>query len=297
MFVKLMSLLLLCLHFSQVQAVQIEASIKPLAQLIEPLLIAGDSVGILVRSGASPHDYALKVSDRQRLESADLVVWGGPLLERFLVKSLLDKKNTQVLELAQLSRLQWPSVDSDEGDTGLSAHHHDDHEHGDRDPHFWLNPVNAKVVAEIVSERLVTLNPTKKQQYKQRLNEFVEQLDRLDKVLLQQLQPVSAVGFAVYHRGYDHFVSRYQLNQLAYITLSPEQKPGARHLYQLREKLAGRAECVFVERGQQSGAARALAADLGLRTASVDPLGVDTGSYIELLSTMGDAFAGCLRQP
>ena len=165
MFVKLMSLLLLCLHFSHVQAVQVEASIKPLAQLIEPLLIAGDSVGILVRSGASPHDYALKVSDRQRLESADLVVWGGPSLERFLVKSLADKNTHQMLELAQLSGFEWPSVDSNKLTAGIHEHHHDDHEHDNSDPHFWLNPVNAKVVAEIVSERLVTLNPTKKHQY------------------------------------------------------------------------------------------------------------------------------------
>ena len=297
MFVKLMSLLLLCLHFSHVQAVQVEASIKPLAQLIEPLLIAGDSVGILVRSGASPHDYALKVSDRQRLESADLVVWGGPSLERFLVKSLADKNSHQVLEVAQLSRFELPSVDSNKLTAGIHEHHHDDHEHNSSDPHFWLNPVNAKVVAEIVSERLVTLNPTNKDQYKLRLREFVEQLGRLDKALSQQLQPVSDVGFAVYHRAYDHFVSRYQLNQLAYITLSPEHQPGARHLYQLREKLAGRAECVFIERGQHSGAASALAADLELRTAIVDPLGVDSNSYIELLSTMGESFLECLRQP
>ena len=298
MFVKLMSLLLLCLHFSHVQAIQIEASIKPLAQLIEPLLIAGDSVGVLVRSGASPHDYALKVSDRQRLENANLVVWGGPLLERFLVKALADKKSTQVLELAQLSRLQSPSVGIDRVAANLNEDQHEhEHEHGDSDPHFWLNPINAKIIAETVSERLVTLNPKKSQQYKQRLSLFVEQLDHLDQVLSQQLQPVNTVGFAVYHRAYDHFVSRYQLNQLAYITVSPEQQPGARHLYQLREKLAGRAECVFVERGQHLGAASALAADLELRTATVDPLGVDTDSYIELLSTIGDAFVGCLNTP
>ena len=39
---------------------------------------------LLVDAGQSPHTYALKPSEAQALEAADLVVWVGPVLEPFL---------------------------------------------------------------------------------------------------------------------------------------------------------------------------------------------------------------------
>lgn len=287
--------LLLLLPISAVQAVQamqVEVSIKPLALIIEPLLLPGDSVSVLVRPGASPHDYALKASDLQRINGADLLVWTGPELERFLVKPLREKPAGQLIALSDLSTLHWPHLDTEELEFDHSHDH--GHYHGERDPHFWLDPYNAKFIAEHVSERLISMAPSKNDDYKEKLAKFLVMLDELDQTLSTRLKPYSGVGFAVFHRGYDHFVGRYHLNQLAYITLSPEQKPGARHLYELRKNLAGAAKCVFVEGNSNMRSAENLAADLNIKTAMLDPLGVDSRSYDEMMMQMGSTFSSCL---
>lgn len=293
MFFRLCTIgLLFLLPISAAKAVQVEVSIRPLALIIEPLLLEGDSVEVLVRSGASPHDYALKASDLKRINSADLLVWTGPELERFLVKPLRQKPAHKLLTLSKMPSMHWPHLDTEE----LEFDHKDDHahEHGDRDPHFWLDPHNAKYIAKKVSERLVLINPKHKEEYSLRLSSFLAQVEQLQSVLSAALKPYSHVGFAVFHRGYDHFVGRYQLNQLAYITLSPEQKPGARHLYELRKNLAGSAACVFIERGSNMRAAENLATDLGIDTAMLDPLGVDSRSYNDMMLQMAATFTSCL---
>lgn len=288
-------LLMLCSVVAvPVKAVQIETSIKPLALLLEPLLLPGDSINSVVVAGASPHDYALKVSEIQRLHHADLVVWIGPELERFLQKPIASLEADKVMQLSQLPAIVWPHLESEElALSDLDGDHHD-HDHGDQDPHLWLNPRNAIVVATYVSQRLAEINPAEQQAYANRLADYVVQLQQYDSELEQQLQPLQGQGFVVYHRGYDHFVSRYQLKQLGYITLTPEQKPGARHLYQLRKTLAGKAQCIFIEPGREQGAAESLARDLNLQSAQVDPLGSEAGSYIELLAAMTQAFVECL---
>lgn len=284
--------LLLSLPLSAAQAVQVEVSIKPLALIIEPLLLEGDSVSVLVRPGASPHDYALKASDLKRINTADLLVWTGPELERFLVKPLREKPAAQLIELSDLSNMHWPHLDTDELEFDHSHDH--GHDHGDRDPHFWLDPHNAKLIAEHVSKHLVSLSPSKNNAYKEKLENFLVVLDKLDQTLSNRLMPYSGVGFVVFHKGYDHFVGRYELSQLAYITLSPEQKPGARHLYELRKTLAGAANCVFVEGNSNMRSAENLANDLSIKTAMLDPLGVDSRSYEEMMIQMGSTFSSCL---
>lgn len=294
MFIRLCILGFLWGAMSSAQAVQIEASIKPLALIIEPLLLEGDTVSVLVKPGASPHDYALKASDLQRIEKAQLVVWTGPVLERFLLKPLQSKSQQQVLTLSDLEGMHWPHLDSEELDFDHSKH--DSHDHGDKDPHFWLDPVNVKIIARAVSERLISTNPSGRVAYQNKLVDFLALLDKLHNRLSSSSSSYHETGFVVFHRGYDHFVGRYNLNQLAYITWSPEQKPGARHLYQLRKTLAVSARCVFIEGKSNMRSAENLAADLGIKTAELDPLGVDSETYYELMVTMEAAFASCLNQ-
>lgn len=296
MFFRLCMLGLLWIPVSAAQAIQIEASIKPLAMLIEPLLLDGDRVSVLLKPGASPHHYALKASDLQRINSADLVVWTGPELERFLQKPLRAKPAQQLLALSELEEIHWPHLDTKELEFDHSAAHNHSHghEHGDQDPHFWLDPVNAKRIAQAVSERLISINPTSEEAYKKNLDTYLAVLEELNQTLSTNLQPSQNVGFVVFHRGYDHFVGRYHLDQLAYITLSPEQKPGARHLYQLRKNLAGQAKCVFIEANSNSQAAKSLATDLGISTAVLDPLGVESDSYYNMMMQMGATVSSCL---
>lgn len=270
--------------------VDVVTSIKPLALIARPVVGEDGRVSHLLPPSMSPHDYAMKVSDMQRLTDADLVLWVGESLETFLHRPLRRKSTEGLLTLSELDSLHWPEASGSGHD-----HHGHGHDHGARDPHLWLNPDNAAAVALAVAEKLARLDPPAAERYRARAKDFAEAVSGLDEELRQALKPVTTVPFAVYHDGYSHFIAHYGLNQRAAVTASPEQMPGARHLYELRQTLVGTV-CLFTEPYYDMSAARRLAGELGLRLGEVDILGArpEVNSYLQLMRRLAGDMLECL---
>jgi zinc transport system substrate-binding protein len=267
---------------------QVLASIKPLALIAQE--VAGDQadVSTLLPITASPHDYPLKMSDHKRLREADLVLWIGPEMESFLARPLATLAEDKLITSYQLSGLHWPEVAMDE-------HHHNKHAHLGNDPHLWLDPRNAVVIAQAVAARLAQLQPASAAQFHANAERFGTATALLDKQLAQQLAPVNEVGFAVYHEGYGHFVGRYGLHQLAYVTYTPERRPGAKHLQELRALLVAEGECLFMEPYYKAQGMEEMAESLQLRIGFLDPIGdQQISSYQQLLQQLSDSFLTCL---
>lgn len=259
--------------------IQLVASIRPLALIAGELLGPLGDVTLLVPGAASPHDYSLKVSDVQRLRRADLVIWMGKDLERFLEKPLAALPKEKVLALA-IGKV---------GGSTLAAHAHGD-------PHQWLDPRLAEKMARAIADRLQRLYPQHRTAIQTRLNTLSLTYERLYEETRQALEPVRDVGFVVEHRGYDHFVETFGLRQLGWLSATPEQPPGVRHLYELEKRLRSGADagCLFIEQTHQSSAARNLAKQLELRLQSLDLLGHHAASYEELIRHLVRDLVSCL---
>lgn len=267
---------------------QVLASIKPLALIAQE--VAGDQadVNTLLPVTASPHDYPLKMSDHKRLRKADLVLWIGPEMESFLARPLANLGADKLLTSYQLPGLHWPVSATDEP-------HHSNHRHIDKDPHIWLDPHNAVMIAQAVAARLAQLQPASAAQFRANAQRFSAAIVLLDEQLMQQLAPVKEVGFAVYHEGYGHFVGRYGLHQLAYVTYTPERRPGAKHLQELRDLLAVEGKCLFMEPYYKAQGMEEMAESLHLRIGLLDPIGnQQISSYQQLMQQLGDSFLTCL---
>ncbi len=265
---------------------QVLASIKPLGLIAEA--VAGDSaqVRVLLPASASPHDYPLRASDMRLLEAADLVVWVGPELESFLQRPLRGVPGQRQLTLQTLSGLVWPE--------GSHGHRHGDHHH-ERDPHLWLNPHNAVVVAASLASSMADLDPDNAEVYRANSRHFAEEMEALDTQLRQAMSPLADRGFAVYHDAYGHFVSRYGLLQLGHVTVTPERRPGARHLHRLRGQLRDNAVCLFAEPHYDMRMVEDLARELRLRVGTLNPLGdQEVTSYRQLMENLAADFSACL---
>jgi len=260
------------------------ASIKPLALITQEIASNQADVQTLIPATASHHDYPLKVSDHSLLRAADLVIWIGPEMESFLQKPLANLPSEKLLGAYTLPGLFWP----EEG-AGNSDHHHE------RDPHLWLDPRNAMQLARAIAGRLEKIDPVNAKLYDSNLRVFVQKTTKLDENLVQILKPVTGRGFAVYHEGYNHFVGHYGLRQLNYVTYTPEQKPGAKHLAQLRKDVAGQGKCLFLEPYNDMTSARDMARELNLKLGNLDPLGgQNINNYNQLMEQMAAAFVTCL---
>lgn len=286
--VRLLMVAALLLAATPAYAVRLVVSIEPLAMLAEPLLDEGDTLTVLLPPNRSPHHYALRASDMRALQTADLVLWVGPELEQFLAKPLARHPAAQ--PLSQLPDLHW--VIAAQGD----GHHHG----SERDPHLWLNPDNGAQITRWLAAQLIALMPERAEQINRRLVETLARLDQLTAVLEAQLAPLAGQSYIAYHPAYGHWNQRFNLVQRETVALTPEQKPGARHLVELRA-LASEVSCLVTEAFYDSGASTQLAAQLGLPQVVADPMGAAVAKggyrYEQLLKALFIAFNSCLAKP
>jgi zinc transport system substrate-binding protein len=264
------------------------SSLRPLTLIAQEITGASASVDTLLPVTASHHDYPLKTSDYTRLKTADIVLWVGPELESFLQKPLSNLDASKIITAYTLKDIHWPA------DNHRSGAQKDTHEH-EQDPHLWLDPRNAVLVAKAITEKLEQVDAANAVLYRENFRLFKEKIQKLDERLKASLKPLEGIGFVVYHEGFGHFVSHYGLYQLDYLTYTPEQKPGARHLHQLRLILAKETKCLFLEPYGDTRSARDLAQEFKLPTATLDALGAqDVSNYSQLLEQMSNAFLTCL---
>lgn len=260
------------------------SSLKPITLIAQEIAGTNAEVDTLLPATASHHDYPLKLSDYARLQKADVFVWIGPELESFLKKPTANLNPEKIIVAYDLKGLNWP--------TSTTAHQ--DH-HSSGDPHLWLDPRNAVIVASAITEKLVKIDSANSAYYRENLQTFRTKMQALDEKLQVSLKPVRGIGFAVYHEGFAHFISHYQLRELDYVSFTPEQKPGAKHMHQLREKLAKEGKCLFLEPYNDMQSTRDLAQELNLQTGTLDALGAQgVTKYSQLLEQMSVSFLTCL---
>lgn len=118
---------------SRASELQIAATIAPVHSLVSMVTEGIVSPDLIVRPGASPHGYAMKPSEAQALDNADVVFWIGESLEPWMGKAVTTLANDAVVvELADvegIERLAYREGGVWEG------HDHGEHGHGDHDDH------------------------------------------------------------------------------------------------------------------------------------------------------------------
>ncbi len=286
-------------------------SIRPLGFIASAIADGVTETEVLLPDGASPHDFALRPSDIQRLRGADLVLWVGPDMEAFLTKSLTQvpaNKQLAISELADVKPLLMKGDDEDDHDHDHAADSHShaanedehDHHHGEYNMHIWLSPEVAKVTAIAIHDRLLELMPQNKDKLDANLRQFEDQLAQTDKNLVKMLTPVQGKGYFVFHDAYGYFEKHFGLSPLGHFTVNPEIQPGAQRLHQIRTQLVEqKAVCVFAEPQFRPAVINAVAKGTQVRSGTLDPLGIGIelgkDSYGNFLTALSNQYVSCLK--
>jgi zinc transport system substrate-binding protein len=275
---------------SNANAATVMGSIKPISLIAADLLQGVAEVDTLLPEGASPHDYALRPSDRRRLSEADLLIWVGPQTEPYLEK---------IIEASDIEALAWQEEEEhiDEPQEGTAKDGHEEHDHEAMHP--WLSPESAEHFAEKITELLLAKYPENSDKIEENLAKFLESLEALNNKAELQLADKKTIGFFVFHDAYQGLVSHYGLNQVGYFTLDPSRKPGAKHLSELRSQLEeNKISCVFVEPQFSPAVIEAITRGLYINEGKLDPLAsgieVQAGGYVTFIAGLVDQFDSCL---
>ena len=174
--------------------IKVVASFYPVYEFVKE--IGGNKVDVtsLIPIGVEPHDFEPTIQQIQNAETADLVVYNGAGLEKWI-----DKINAKFkVEASQGLNLLMSN------DTGNS---------GTYDLHVWLDPILAEMEVENIRDALVKIDPANTQYYKANADRFIGKLNDLDYRIKTELATCNKKDFIAFHNAFTYFANRYGLNQ------------------------------------------------------------------------------------
>lgn len=289
---------------------QVLTTIKPLGFISAAITEGVTETKVLLPTSASPHDYSLKPSDIEKLQSAQLIVWVGDEMETFLEKTIDNLPKEKVLTLEKINAIKQlvehnkKDQDDDHKDEHKHEHshkHHDhDHEHHhDEDWHIWLSPTASETIAEQIAERLNALLPEQKAKITENLENFKIALAAKHAEISKQLSNVQDKGYYTFHDAYRYFETAYSLNSLGSFTINPSVAPGAKTLAKIKKHLEEhKAQCLFAEPQFTPKVIESLSKGTSAKVGQLDPLGANIElskeAYPQFLQNLADQFSQCL---
>jgi zinc transport system substrate-binding protein len=285
---------------------KVVVTIKPLHALVAQVMAGVAVPELLVKGSASPHTYALRPSETRALQHADLFVRMSETVEPFtvrIVKSLPD--SVEVVTLQEAPRLKLLSRRTQ---STFERHNHakaGNGEHGRSDGvdgHAWLDPDNAVAMVDRIEQALSAKDPAHAAVFKTNANALRAKLEALAAELDRDLAPIASRPYIVFHDAYQYLESRYGLNVVGSISVSPEVPASGKRLTELRRKIDELgAVCVFAEPHFDTRLIDNLIEGTAARSGTLDPEGgrLEPGPdlYFTLMRRLAGDLKGCLSPP
>ncbi len=246
---------------------------------------------VLMQPGVDPHSYIPTPADTAAVHDAHVVFANGLGLEAFLDDLLVNAGGG-----AAVVRL---------GD-GLSVREApgDDHEHGEADPHVWLDVRNVIHWVEMAAETLSDLQPSNAEAYRENAAAYSRELDALDAWVVEQVAtiPQARRTLVTNHPAFGTFADRYGLEQVgAVYPIGPSAEPSAQEIAALEDTIrAYGVPAIFTESSVSPKLAQQVARDTGARlvplySGSLGGPGSGAESYLELMRYDVTAIVEALR--
>ena len=210
--------ILTTVHAGTIKVVTTTTDLKSITELVGGNKV---SVSSIATGYQNPHFVDPKPSYIISLSKADLFVTVGLDLEIGWSPQLLSSsRNTKIQKGAEgyvdasqgIGLLQVPSAaNRAEGDIHIYGN-----------PHYWLDPLNGKVIARNIANGLERVDPSNKSTYEANLQSFFKKIDDKMKDWQSKMAPFKGTKIIAYHNEWVYLETRFGLNIVDFM----EPKPG-----------------------------------------------------------------------
>lgn len=272
----LLTVLLLTACGTPVQTGGVAATTAPVAQFAAAICEGTEIpvTQVITGSVSCLHDHSLSVRQMQALQQSDLVLLSGAGLENFMEDILQTVQN---------------KVDCAAGIDLLSM---DDHE---SDPHIWLAPANAMVMAENICNGLTEVYPEHGETFRENTHQLLMQLQELDIYGQDALSDLSCRKIITFHDGFSYLAQAYDLELLAAVEEESGSEASAADLMQIIELVKiHQLPAVFTEVNGSSAAASVIEAETGTAVFELD-MAMGTGDYFAAMTCNFDTLKEALQ--
>ena len=214
---------------------------------------------LVTESVSCLHDYTLQVGQMRTIQGAKAMVISGAGLEAFLEDALHSVDH--IIDASHnLSLLEG----------GHHEHEHHGHVHAE-DPHIWLSPENAKVMAHNICHGLEETFPQYAAVFEQNLHALEEDLEALQDYGEATLSSLSCRELITFHDGFSYFAESFGLHILKAVEEESGSEASAAQLMELcRLVEEHHLPAIFTETNGSVSAAAIIAAETGARIFTLD---------------------------
>jgi zinc transport system substrate-binding protein len=247
------------------------SSIRPLQMITNEIMGESGQASLLIDNSQNPHHFQLRPSQLKLLASAGLLIWVSDDFETGLQKLQgVLHSNSKRLEII-------PQLDS----TQLIGEGHD------LDGHVWLSPDYAIQIAQLITEKLITLYPAQQALYEANRDIFIDGIRVWKNQHLTKLKNLDG-KYILDHPFLSYFEQGFQLKNAGTIRQAHDQAGNIKHLNQLHKKLASEAvNCLLVSNLPLSKQAEQLSQRYALSVFLIDILN-NQHQYLSLLDLYND---------
>lgn len=186
----------------------IYTSVYPIEYIVKEIGGAHVEAISVYPPGSDGHTYEPTTKEIRDIARGEAFIYIGAGMEGFAEKAreTLASQDVTFIEISDSPEI-FKHVDD--------SHETDGHDHGGIDPHIWFDPLRMIDMAEIISAKLIEMDPENQTDYEENLDLLSKKLTRLDKEFVTTLEPKTQKHILVSHSAFGYWEERYGLTQIS----------------------------------------------------------------------------------
>ncbi len=198
-----------------------------LCDLTKQIAIGNVNVICLLTPGVDPHVYKITPSDRQSIEEAKLILYGGYGLEPELIKAIKATSDRSPKIAVYEVAVPQPQQFVEDGRNST-------------DPHVWHDAQNGIKIANTIAANLAKITPDRAAIYNQNTQKLTSEIGQIDTWIASQVSTIPATKKVLFttHDALGYYSQAYGIPVAALEGLSTEEKPNAARMQELVSKIA-----------------------------------------------------------
>jgi zinc transport system substrate-binding protein len=239
----------------------ITVSIGPFKYFVDEISGGDFKVNVMVPPGANPHIYEPFPDQINKLRKSVAYISNGYLgfemtwLDRFY-------ETNKTMKRLSLGEKIIP----------LATRHEHEGEHVEgADPHYWVSPECAMIMASSVSEFLSSLNPEGKMKYYDNCRSLILIIEKVDSLARQSFSDVRCKTFMIFHPNLGYLARDYGLEEIS-VEYEGKEPPPSRMKELIDKARKDGLSTIFVQREYDTKNAKAIADEISASVEIIDPL-------------------------
>jgi len=189
--------------------------------------IGQDKVNLnyIIPPGVEPHDYEITPKVLKDIQNADLLIKNGLGIDNFVDKIESESDLKIVTASEGITPLTYSEEEEHDHDHDHEEEISDEHNHGEYDPHVWLDIDLAIKECTNIKDALIESDEENKEYYEENYNNYIKELENLNTKYNKELKNITKNDIIVSHDAYGYLCDKYDINQISITGISANQEP------------------------------------------------------------------------